>query len=126
MVARAIRLAVIAVLFCSLGGHLAILQTVAWTKMAFHFSQTCSLGSSLQKTFDGRHLCPLCLKIKKISQTGPSLGAFRTENRMDAACLASAPRLGKIDRVFALRSHALDGNDRHGTPDSPPPKEPLS
>ena len=126
MVARAIRLAVIALLFCSLGGHLAILQTIAWTKMAIHFSQTGSLGSSLQKTFDGRHLCPLCLKIKKISQAGPSLGVFRTENRLDTACLTSAPRFEKIDTVFALSSLAFVGHDRSLPPDSPPPKQPLS
>ena len=54
-------------LFLTTGGHLAILQGVAWTKMVRDFAQTDSLGVAIGKTLDGQHPCSLC---KKITETG--------------------------------------------------------
>ena len=54
-------------LFLTTGGHLAILQGVAWTKMFRDFARTDSLGTAIGKTLDGQHPCSLC---KKITQTG--------------------------------------------------------
>lgn len=54
-------------LFLTTGGHLAILQGVAWTKMVRDFSKTDSLGVAVGKALDGRHPCQLC---KKITETG--------------------------------------------------------
>jgi hypothetical protein len=50
-------------LFLVAGGHLALLQTVAWTTMVHDFSRTGSLTEAVSKTFDGEHLCPMCKKI---------------------------------------------------------------
>jgi len=50
-------------LFLVAGGHYALLQTVAWTTMVNDFSRTGSLSMAVEKTFDGRHPCPLCKKI---------------------------------------------------------------
>ena len=50
-------------LFLTAGGHYALLQTVAWTTMVNDFSRTGSLSMAVEKTFDGRHPCPLCKKI---------------------------------------------------------------
>jgi len=46
------------------GGHWAVLQTVAWTKMIADFSQKEGLQSAITKTFDGCHACKLCNCIK--------------------------------------------------------------
>ena len=50
-------------LFLVAGGHMALLQGVAWTTMVHDFSRTGSLTEAVNKTFDGHHLCPLCKKI---------------------------------------------------------------
>jgi hypothetical protein len=50
-------------LFSVIGGPLALLQGVAWVKMAHDFSKTGTLSQAIAKTFDGHHLCPLCKKI---------------------------------------------------------------
>jgi hypothetical protein len=50
-------------LFLVTGGHLALLQGIAWTTMVHDFSRTGSLSQAMEKTFDGKHLCPLCKKI---------------------------------------------------------------
>jgi len=54
-------------LFLTTGGHLAILQGVAWTKMVRDFSRTESIGKAIEKTLDGQHPCHLC---KTITETG--------------------------------------------------------
>ena len=52
-----------AALFLSAGGHLAILQGVAWATMVRDFSRTGTMTAAVEKTFDGKHPCPLCKKI---------------------------------------------------------------
>lgn len=47
------------------GGHWFALQTVAWGRMLVDFSRHDSLGTAVAKTFDGRHPCPLCLKVRQ-------------------------------------------------------------
>ena len=47
------------------GGHWLALQTVAWSRMIVDFSQHDSLGTAIAKTFDGKHPCPMCLKIRQ-------------------------------------------------------------
>jgi len=54
-------------LFLTTGGHLAILQGVAWTKMVRDFSRTESISKAIEKTLDGQHPCHLC---KTITETG--------------------------------------------------------
>ncbi len=55
----------IGVLLVSMGGHLAVLQTVAWSRMLVDFSTTDSLTLAVEKTFDGAHPCPLCKVVKQ-------------------------------------------------------------
>jgi hypothetical protein len=51
--------------FLSVGGHWAVLQSIAWARMFADFSRTESLASAVEKTFDGRHPCAMCLKIRE-------------------------------------------------------------
>ena len=54
-----------AALFTLIGGPLALLQCVAWSTMVRDFSRNGTLTQAVEKTFDGRHPCPLCKKIAK-------------------------------------------------------------
>ena len=40
-------------LILTIGGHWAVLQSVAWVGMAVSYSQNASFKEALQKTFDG-------------------------------------------------------------------------
>ena len=53
----------IAALVVALGGHWAVLQTVAWTNMLANNLRTGSLEAAVKKTFDGNHPCSLCKEI---------------------------------------------------------------
>lgn len=52
-------------LFLVAGGHWAMLQGVAWATMVHDFSKNGTLTQAVEKTFDGKHPCPLCKKISK-------------------------------------------------------------
>ena len=49
----------------TLGGHWLALQSFAWARMIRDYSEQASLGVAISKTFDGRHPCGLCLKIRE-------------------------------------------------------------
>ncbi|MDD5200896.1 MAG: hypothetical protein PHC88_13960 [Terrimicrobiaceae bacterium] len=63
---RAIGLLLMGVAMLSiLGGHWAILQAVAWSQMLRDYAKDAPLSTAVVKTFDGKHPCPLCLKIAR-------------------------------------------------------------
>lgn len=53
----------IVALLAATGTHWAALQSVAWTTMLANNLQSGSFTMALEKTFDGRHPCPLCKAI---------------------------------------------------------------
>jgi hypothetical protein len=53
----------VSVLTLAIGGHWALLQTVAWTNMLATNLRTDSLEVAVIKTFDGQHPCNLCKVI---------------------------------------------------------------
>lgn len=57
-------LVVITALAVGTGAHWMVLQSVAWTGMLYDYSRDASLTEAVQKTFDGRHPCNLCLTIE--------------------------------------------------------------
>lgn len=50
-------------LVAALGGHWAVLQTVAWANMLVANLYTDSFEAAVTKTFDGNHPCGLCKEI---------------------------------------------------------------
>jgi len=51
-------------LFISAGGHWAVLQSVAYTRMLIEFAQQDSWCTAVKKTLDDRYACSLCPKIR--------------------------------------------------------------
>ena len=52
-------------MFSIAGGHWAALQVLAWTQMARAYSRSADIVDALIKTFDGKHPCTLCYKVKE-------------------------------------------------------------
>jgi hypothetical protein len=59
----------VAALFFAIGGHWALLQTVAWASMIVEYSHSAPVAEAVEKTFDGRHPCPICKEIQKNQQS---------------------------------------------------------
>ena len=55
-------------LVLTLGGHWALLQSVAWVSMCVRFAQQDSWRVALNKTFDGQHPCALCRAVQQGQQ----------------------------------------------------------
>ncbi|MFO1476424.1 MAG: hypothetical protein U1F98_07220 [Verrucomicrobiota bacterium] len=53
----------IVALLAATGGHWALLQTVAWAGMLADNLKTTSISQAVERTFDGKHPCPLCRQI---------------------------------------------------------------
>ena len=81
-------------LFLVAGGHMALLQGVAWTTMVHDFSRTGSLTDAVNKTFDGKHLCPMCKKIaaeRAAQEKAPA--SVKAEKKADVFLAQSASEL---------------------------------
>ena len=59
----------IVALLCATGSHWFMLQSVAWATMLAENARTDSFQTALEKTFDGRHPCPLCRQIAQGRQS---------------------------------------------------------
>ena len=109
-------------LACSIGLPWAFLQSFAWTTMLVDNLTTNSFSVALQRTFDGKHPCPLCKAIaegkksEKKSDTVVSLKKFEALSQSVAfafAPLASFPRVEAPNALLETLAHA---------PPTPPPR----
>jgi hypothetical protein len=50
-------------LLAATGAHWAVLQSVAWATMLADNARVAPLSEAFEKTFDGKHPCPLCRRI---------------------------------------------------------------
>lgn len=55
-------------MFSIAGGHWAVLQSVAWTRMLVEYSKSLTLGAAISKTFSGEAPCAMCQQITKARQ----------------------------------------------------------
>ena len=63
--ARCPKWLVVLALAISLGGHWAMLQSVAWMGMLISYSQEAPITEAITKTFDGKNPCGLCKEIQQ-------------------------------------------------------------
>lgn len=75
----------IGILMVSMGGHLALLQTIAWGNMLVDFSSKVSLTEAMEKTFDGEHPCPLCKVVSKSKDGEEKKPLLKAEMKMEVA-----------------------------------------
>ncbi len=114
----------IALCTLALGGHWALLQTVAWTNMLATNLRTCPLGEALTQTFDGKHPCAICKVIKdergkerQESQSAPNrivkLDLYLTAENL----ILSSPATDDDQPCFAIFTSSF-----RTKPPTPPPR----
>ncbi|MES2440450.1 MAG: hypothetical protein V4584_15380 [Verrucomicrobiota bacterium] len=90
----------IGTLIVSMGGHLALLQTIAWGNMLVDYSNSSSLSEAVGKTFDGEHPCELCKVVKKSKSEDEKKPLLKSEMKMDVALPAPVkvpfPRFSEV------------------------------
>lgn len=75
----------IGALFVSLGGHLAVLQTVAWANMLKDFSRSATLEEAARKTFDGDHPCSMCKVVRESRKQEERKPLLKVDSKMEVA-----------------------------------------
>jgi hypothetical protein len=73
----------IGALFASVGGHLALVQMVAWGTMLVSYSRDASFSEATRKTFDGDHPCKMCKLVKKTKRQEERKPLVKADAKMD-------------------------------------------
>ena len=105
-----------------LGGHWAVLQTVAWTGMLVDFAQRDSLAAAVTKTFDGAHPCSLCESVTEGRQQEKKQEAAIVVAKLDAVL---APALALPQPHVEMWPYAvglISADARDFAPPTPPPR----
>lgn len=105
---RASQYFLIGALLVSMGGHLALLQTVAWGNMLVEFSSKGSFSEAMDKTFDGEHPCHLCKVVKKSKSEGEKKPLLKAEMKWDVALPVpvKVPLPRSTDLVFRVTEYS--------------------
>lgn len=111
------------ILFVSLNGHLALLQTLAWGNMLVSYSQQASLAEAAKKTFDGEHPCSLCKVVDESKKQEQKKPLLKAEIKLDLA-LSVTVQLADIrgkDFIVQIPSYAgMDSRVSLAVPLQPP------
>ena len=119
------RLLMLASFLVSMGMHTAVIQAVAWAKMTVDFVRHETIAASLEKTFDGRHPCPICCSLRKVDGSA-SLAAAPVHSRLGFVSPSEAPRVARVILVWGVAAPTPPAFAHVLAPVSPPPKALLS
>lgn len=107
-----------------LGGHWLALQMVAWMGMFAANSQQGDLAGALEKTFDGKHPCPLCAAVEAGQQKEKEQQQKQlvdNVNKVNAVLVVAMELPGQVGStlVYAVPSESAETSGIR--PPSPPP-----
>ena len=112
----------------TLGAHWHVLQSLAWARMLVQYSRSGSFIEAVQKTFDGKHRCSLCLQIRsgrqqqeREDQKLPSLKTELSSDLFWQATPTSAP-IPPADFTDAVPFVPWCLRDLPYSPPTPPPR----
>jgi hypothetical protein len=122
VIRRISRLVVALALVASVGGHWAVVQSVAWTRMLVARAGEESFARAVQTTFDGKHPCALCKRIEDGKQKHQRPGRVPITAKIDLLVergfVAFIPPL--VDSEFS--SISVHAPSRVDCPPVPPPR----
>jgi hypothetical protein len=106
----------------AVGLHWAALQSIAWAGMLLNYSRGGSVTSAIEKTFDGRHPCPLCNAINKAQQEGGKKPELQLTAKIDMDLPRQAALLIPPLFDFSWPVFAPAGCGFSPEPSVPPPR----
>ena len=76
-------------MFAIAGGHLFVLQSVAWANMILVYSQKSGLVEGVTKTFSGSAPCKLCKAVDAGQQDQSKMPqSVKADKKIEGVCLA--------------------------------------
>src|SRR5436190_5975282 len=122
MARRFFQFFVAAALILAVGGHWAVLQSVAWVSMAVTYSHTDSWKVALKKTFSGEKPCKLCLAVKEGKQQEQKQSLLKVETKLDFVCLQVIAYVHPALPFTLLSPPSHAAPPRADAPPVPPPR----
>lgn len=119
---KASRLIVILALLASVGGHWALLQSVAWTRMIIERTHEDSFVTAVKTTLDGEHPCDLCKRITEGKQNERHEEKMQTQVKIDMLCELRLIAIAPPSRAMNFPSGPTEGTPRAECPPVPPPR----
>ena len=109
-------------LVAMIGGHWAVLQTVAWSTMLADNLRVSSFSEAVERTFDGKHPCTLCKQIsagkKAEKKTEISFEIKKLEFVSNVVTQVFKP----FQSFYLLQNPDLAAHEFTFQPPSPPPR----
>jgi hypothetical protein len=91
--------------------------------MLINYSHSGSVASAFEKTFDGRHPCPLCNAIRKgEQQQGGKKQDYQAGGKIDMDCMKPARSFIPPMRDFSWPAFLAGGSGFAPEPVVPPPR----
>ena len=110
-------------LIAMIGGHWAVLQTIAWGTMLADNLRDGSFSEAVERTFDGKHPCTLCKQISA-GKKAEKKSQISFEIKKLEFVSDSAAQIIKPFQSFYLLQHTDDlVRDSAHQPPSPPPRQ---
>ena len=119
---KASRLIVILALLASVGGHWALLQSVAWTRMIIERTQEDSFATAVKTTLDGEHPCGMCKRITEGKQNEQQEEKAQVKVKLDMLCELRLIAIVLPSRAMNFPSNPSEGTPRAECPPVPPPR----
>ena len=120
--ARLGRFLMVLTLIVAIGGHWALLQSVAWVGMLANNVRQCSLTDAITKTFDGKHPCALCKVVADGKKAEQKKTLVKVETKFDFWLAPVSPLLVGPTPVGFPRACAELLRTRLDPPPTPPPR----
>ena len=122
MSSRPVRWIAVVSLTFALGGHWAILQSVAWMSMVASYSQTAPLKAALVKTFDGKHPCSICKFVDTGKKSEQKRETQKLLTKLDFFLTPTRVTLYPPSPVPPQACPAGPAKSRSEAPPTPPPR----
>jgi hypothetical protein len=119
---RLSKVAVVLSLVCIVGGHWALLQSVAWVGMAVKFSQKEPVAVALKKTFDGAHPCSLCKAVAEGKKSEEKREAQEPITKLEFVSALQFSLPTPPEQPLDLTGFLATTTSRSQAPPSPPPR----
>jgi len=110
-------------LVLAIGGHWALVQSVAWVRMAVSYSKSAPLVKALTMTFDGRHPCELCKVVQAGKRSEREKPSSPPDTKLDLLCRLTALVLPPQPPIPPPPGRDEFAPPRAEPPPTPPPRD---
>lgn len=112
----------IVALVTTIGGHWALLQTVAWTTMLADNLQRDSFTDAVSKTFDGEHPCKMCKDISAGKKAEKQSEFSSMAKKLEFVSSPARYVFAGSENFYLLPDSGTGASERSHRPPVPPPR----